>query len=234
MGLFYGKDKKFRDILDTKKNFIFIGEAGSGKSEIALNVAAFLAEKRGERVDLFDLDQSKPLFRSRDLEDRMKDEGVDIHYQTQYLDAPTSVGGVSEALMGDRCVVLDIGGGENAARIGGCYAHLLKDEDSVAVYVVNPYRPWTKSIEAIDGTMSAIVTSVRLDSIYVLGNPNLGCFTSAEEVIEGIGKADGLLADFVKVPTSCVKRDLYDEVKGKTEKDIFPIDLYLTYEWADR
>ena len=56
MSIFYEMDKNFGDLLDEKKNFLFIGEAGSGKSEIVLNVAAKLAEKTGSRVQVFDMD----------------------------------------------------------------------------------------------------------------------------------------------------------------------------------
>ena len=56
MGLFYEMDKNFGDVLKEKKNFLFIGEAGSGKSEIVLNVAAKLARETGKKVDLFDMD----------------------------------------------------------------------------------------------------------------------------------------------------------------------------------
>ena len=83
MGLFYEMDKNFGDVLKEKKNFLFIGEAGSGKSEIVLNVAAKLARETGKKVDLFDMDQTKPLYRSRDMADDFKELGVDIHYQDQ-------------------------------------------------------------------------------------------------------------------------------------------------------
>ena len=73
MGLFYEMDKNFGDVLKEKKNFLFIGEAGSGKSEIVLNVAAKLARETGKKVDLFDMDQTKPLYRSRDMADDFKE-----------------------------------------------------------------------------------------------------------------------------------------------------------------
>ncbi|WP_314033099.1 hypothetical protein, partial [Mogibacterium timidum] len=175
MSIFYEMDKDFGDLLKEKKNFLFIGEAGSGKSEIVLNVAAKLAEQTGAKVQVFDMDQSKPLYRSRDMKDAFAQKGVEINYQLQFLDAPTVVGGVAESLMNkDVYTVLDIGGGHNASRVVGVYAHLLKDDDTVPIYVINPYRPWTKSLKAIDETMSDIVTAARLNRIYILGNPNLG------------------------------------------------------------
>ena len=167
MGLFYEMDKNFGDVLKEKKNFLFIGEAGSGKSEIVLNVAAKLARETGKKVDLFDMDQTKPLYRSRDMAEDFKELGVDIHYQDQFLDAPTAVSGVATSLMADHYTLMDIGGGSPAARMAGAYAHILKNEDSVPVYIINPYRPWTKSLESIDGTMSSILKAVNLDHIYM-------------------------------------------------------------------
>ena len=233
MEFFYENDKTFDQLMEEKKNFIFIGEAGSGKSEIVLNVAHMLAEKTGKKVDLFDLDQTKPLYRSRDMKEAFAKEGVEIHYQDQLLDAPSAVGGVAVSLMGDGYTLLDIGGGHAAARMAGSYSHLLAKEDSVPVYVINPYRPWTKSLEAIDGTMTHILRSCRLDHIYILGNPNLGYTTNVYEFMEGLDKLDELLEGLTVVNSACVRKDLYEDVKDETDKFLLPIELYLTYSWVD-
>ena len=50
MSIFYEMDKNFGDLLDEKKNFLFIGEAGSGKSEIVLNVAGREDRQQGSGV----------------------------------------------------------------------------------------------------------------------------------------------------------------------------------------
>ncbi|MCF0140797.1 MAG: hypothetical protein HUJ78_02070 [Mogibacterium sp.] len=212
---------------------MFIGEAGSGKSEIVLNVAHMLAEQTGKKVDLFDLDQTKPLFRSRDLKEAFAKDGVTIHFQEQLLDAPSAVGGVATSLMGDGYTLLDIGGGHSAARMAGGYCHLLAKEDSVPVYVINSYRPWTKSLEAIDGTMSHILKSTRLDHIYILGNPNLGYATDVNEFMNGLDKLDELLDGITTVNSACVRSDIYEEAQARTDKFLLPMELYLTYEWVD-
>lgn len=233
MNLFYESDKTIEDLMNEKKNFVFIGEAGSGKSEIILNIAHMLAERTGKQVDLFDLDQTKPLYRSRDMEEAFSRDGVTIHYQEQFQDAPTQVGGVRASLYGDGYTLLDIGGGHQAARYAGSYSDLLSKEDSVPVYIVNSYRPWTRSLEGIDGTMSHILNSIRLDHIYILGNPNLGYMTSGDEFIHGLEKIDDLFDGLTTVNSACVRKDIYEEVKDRTEKFLLPIDLYLTYEWVD-
>ena len=233
MGLFYEADKTFEQLMDEKKNFVFIGEAGSGKSEIVLNIAAKLAEKTGKKVDLFDLDQTKPLYRSRDMQDAFEEKGVTIHYQDQYLDAPVMVGGVRVSLVSDNYTLLDIGGGHQAAKFAGAYADLLSKDDAVPVYIVNPYRPWTKSVDSIDGTMQHILGSMRLDHIYILGNPNLGYTTSVNEFMGGLEKIDELFDGFTTINSACVRREIFEEAQAKTDKSLVPIDLYLTYSWVD-
>ena len=233
MGLFYEADKSFEQLMDEKKNFVFIGEAGSGKSELVLNIALKLAKQSGRQVDLFDLDQTKPLYRSRDLQEDFASKGVNIIYQDQYLDAPVMVGGVRVSLVSDNYTLLDIGGGHQAAKFAGAYADLLSKDDSVPVYIINPYRPWTKSVDAIDGTMRHILGSMRLDHIYILANPNLGYATTVSEFMDGLNKVDELLDGFTVVNSACVRRDIYDEVSKLTDKSLIPVDLFLTYSWVD-
>lgn len=233
MGLFYEADKTFSELMKEKKNFVFIGEAGSGKSEIVLNVANKLAEATGKNVDLFDLDQTKPLYRSRDMKEDFAGRGVTIHYQDQYLDAPVMVGGVRVSLVSDNYTLLDIGGGHQAAKFAGAYSDLLSKDDSVPVYIINPYRPWTKSVDAIDGTMRHILGSMRLDHIYMLANPNLGYATTVNEFMEGLDKTDSLLDGFTVVNSACIRRELYEEAQALTDKHLVPIDLFLTYSWVD-
>ena len=233
MGLFYEAEKTFEELMDEKKNFVFIGESGSGKSELVLNVALKLAERTGKPVDLFDLDQTKPLYRSRDMKEEFAKRGVNIIYQDQYLDAPVMVGGVRVSLVSDNYTLLDIGGGHQAAKFAGAYADLLSKDDSVPVYIINPYRPWTRDVDSIDGTMRHILGSMRLDHIYILGNPNLGYSTTVNEFMDGLEKIDELLDGFTAVNSACVRRDIFEEAQAKTDKALVPIDLFLTYSWVD-
>ncbi|MBR4090959.1 MAG: hypothetical protein IKK28_08835 [Mogibacterium sp.] len=233
MNLFYESEKTIEELMTEKKNFVFIGEAGSGKSEIVLNIANKLAQSTGKQVDLFDLDQTKPLYRSRDMQQDFADRGVNIIYQDQYLDAPVMVGGVRVSLVSDNYTLLDIGGGHQAAKFAGAYSDLLSKDDAVPVYIVNPYRPWTKSVDAIDGTMQHILGSTRLDHIYLLGNPNLGYATTVNEFMDGLDRIDELFDGFTTVNSACIREELYEDAQALTSKTLMPIDLFLTYSWVD-
>lgn len=234
MGLFYEEGKTFEELMNEKKNFVFIGEAGSGKSEIVLNTAIKLAESAVFPVDLFDLDQTKPLYRSRDMQEEFASRGVNIHYQDQYLDAPVMVGGVRTSLISDNYTLLDIGGGHQAAKFAGAYADLLSKDDSVPVYVFNPYRPWSKSVDAVDATMQHILGSMRLDHIYILANPNLGYVTTVNDFMEGLKKTDELFDGYTKVNSAFIRRDICDEASELTDKTLLPMDLYLSYSWIEK
>ena len=118
-----------------KRNFVFLGEAGCGKSELAVNLACRLAAA-GESVHLFDLDMTKPLFRTRDLGDALEKAGVDLHYEEQFMDAPTVSGGVMRLLRDQgACTVLDVGGDYIGARSIGGYAPLLERPETAVYYL---------------------------------------------------------------------------------------------------
>ena len=142
-----------RDLLpfDSSTNFVFLGEAGGGKSEIALNVAQALAETGDKPVHFFDLDMTKPLFRSRDQHSMLEEFGVEVHYEEQFMDAPTLTGGVRRLLNDQGCyTVLDVGGDYIGARSIGGYAPLLNRDGTTIYYVINPFRPWSATLEHID------------------------------------------------------------------------------------
>ena len=184
---------------------VFLGEAGCGKSELSVHWA-LQAAAEGKTVSFFDLDQTKPL----------------IRFEPQTADAPTQVGGLVPALLDEkRTVILDVGGNDTGARlIGGC-AHLLKSAD--AWFVVNPYRPWSGTVEHIDGTLSAVLRAARLGMPRFLLNPSLGAQTTAEEFLTGLETGLRLLSPYVKVEAAAVTESLLPQVESHTELPLIPI-----------
>ena len=151
-----------KELIGTSSNFIFLGEAGSGKSEISINFAKMLAELGEKPVHYFDLDMTKPLFRSRDVVEEMESFGVIFHYEKQFMDAPTQVGGVNRLLKDNSCyVIMDVGGDYIGARAVGGYAPKINKEDTIVYYVLNAYRPWSNDIDHIDETLGKILATLR-------------------------------------------------------------------------
>lgn len=219
-----------------KQNFIFLGEAGSGKSEIAVNLAMDLAKHSHKKVHFFDMDMTKPLFRSRDLDEEFEKAGVELHYQEQFMDAPTLVGGVNRLLKDkDSIVIMDVGGDYIGARSIGGFAPRLNNEDTVVYYVLNAMRPWSYDIEHIDETLGQIlhVSHINLTQIKLIDNPNSGVTTTAEEYLECSKKMIETVTPYMPIEFSCVNEDLYDGVKQHAKLPLVPIHLYLTYEWLN-
>ena len=242
---------KFIDdaIVAGKTNFILIGEAGCGKSEIALNLAKYFAENTDKKVHLFDMDMTKPLFRSRDLLDNTELSEINFHFAEQFYDAPTVVGGVREHLSNDEeIVVMDVGGDDIGARsIGGFMMGADKNKLCV-MYVLNYYRPFCQDIEHIDQFLAEIlqVSRLTIDDIHFIHNPNAGITTSAEETIEGARQMNELISSYRNIEMTCIREDIADEVLQELLHEDFPFEknlgisdstdymkvhLYLTYEW---
>lgn len=212
--------------LQRHSNSIFLGEAGCGKSELAVHLVLELA-RQGREVHFFDLDQTKPLMRSRDAEGLLEKAGVTVHFQQQYADAPTQVGGLIPLLLDEKkAVILDVGGNDTGAKLIGGYAHLLKAAD--VWFVVNPYRPWSATTEHIDGTLSAILRASRLKMPRFLLNPNLGGGTTLEEYLFGIKLGLELLSPYVAVEAAAVPAPLYEQAKAETALPLIPITSHIS------
>ncbi len=205
---------------------VFLGEAGCGKSELAVQWALMAAE-HGQEVHFFDLDQTKPLLRSRDAAALLEAAGATVHFERQTADAPTQVGGLTPLLLDkSKTLILDVGGNDTGARLIGGYAHLLKSAD--AWFVVNPYRPWSGTVEHIDGTLSAVLKAARLGLPRFLLNPTLGTDTTAEEFLAGVEQGLAMLSPYVKVEAAAVSETLLPEVEGRTELTLLPITPRIT------
>lgn len=220
---------------EKQKNFVFIGEAGSGKSEIAINFARYLQELGQKKVHFFDLDMTKPLFRSRDIKTKMEDMGIVFHNEEQFMDAPTLTGGVIRLLKDEDClVVMDVGGDSIGARSIGGFASAVSQTNTCVYYVLNAYRPWSYDIDHIDHTLGSIlgVSHIELGQIHFINNPNTGHTTTAEEFLAGSRKMWEMVSPYQHMDFSCIRQELYEEVKNIHTGPILPIRLYLTYPWV--
>lgn len=213
------------------KNTVFLGETGSGKTEVALNLARRLAKEGGRSVHFFDMDQTKPLFRARDCAKELEKDGVVFHFQEQYLDAPTVAPGVIERLLDKESIVLmDVGGGAHGSHMIGQFSHILSGEGSRVVYLINPYRPWSRTLEDIQVTVGRVAGAARLRELCLVANPNFGPETTAQDVIEGLSRYAELFPD--KEPEFvCALESISTEVEEHVSVPVLPIRLNTLPEW---
>lgn len=225
------------EILESCKgynNFLFIGEAGCGKSEIAVNFARRIADSNEKEVHFFDLDMTKPLFRSRDLTKELKSFGLHVHFEEQFMDAPVLTGGVNQQL-NDTSIytVLDVGGDYIGARSIGGYAPMINRQDTLIYYVINPYRPWSYDLDHIDLVLGEVlgVSHIDIKKIHMISNPNMGFQTDIDEIVKGNTKLNQLISPYKKLDFVCVREALYEEARQRLDLPVMPLHLYLTYPW---
>lgn len=208
------------------KNRVYLGGPGSGKSEIAINTAIWLAKACPGKVHLFDLDQTKPLLRARDVQEKLERAGVVLHYERQMADEPVLTGGVAAYMLdADTQVVLDVGGGEAGARLIGGFSHLLSRADTGVYYVINHYRPWNDEILSVDQTLSSVLRAARVQQVHFLANPALGPDTTAEEAVEGMKATQKMLGPYAKLEAGYVLASLYEAVCRQIRIPLYPLEL---------
>lgn len=220
------EDRILKDLIGTYKNFVFIGESGSGKTELGINMAMELA-KRCSKVHFFDLDQTKPLFRARDAAGFMEAGGVRVHSQKQFQDIPSMVPGIAESFMDQgQYTLLDVGGNEHGAFMAGQLERYINTEDTCVFFIVNVYRPWSRDARHIIETKNSILNACRIARVRLISNPNLGPTTTVREVVEGNRRLVQMLGENALIDYVCVSENLSGTVT-ELGQDIIPIHAYI-------
>lgn len=215
--------------------FVFVGEAGSGKSELALNKAFSLAAA-GRCVRFFDLDQTKPLFRSRELATRMTSNGIQFDQDSQFLDARTMPAGVMARLNDASLnVVVDVGGDAQGAIVLGQCASAWTSEVE-ASFVINPYRAFSGTSVEIEATLASIESVARLLALGIIANPNFGGQTTFEDVLGGIDLVEANVSAIDrKIRKVTALRQFLDRIVAeRTEYVVEGIDRYIVAPWELR
>lgn len=206
-------------------NFIFIGEAGSGKSEISTAFARCLATRCNRQVDFFDLDQTKPLFRSRDYLGGTDIPNLTLHYQEQLLDSPLSTPGVVESLSDSQVyTVLDVGGNVVGARMVAPFSQYTNSADALAWFIVNPYRPWSRNREVLNETIHQISANSRIARFRFLSNPTFGPDTTLEQALSGHKEVVQMVAPN-SVDALCLDSKLAGQLGNTWDGPVFALDL---------
>jgi len=219
-----------------EKNFVFLGEAGCGKSEIAVNLALRLAGRGDRSVHFFDLDMTKPLFRSREMAEPLAEKGICVHFEEQFMDAPTTVGGPEVYLRREDCFsVLDVGGDYIGARSIGQYAPLFRLPSTAVYYILNPFRPWSDTLERIDLVLSDILTvsHLTLADLRLIGNPNLGPGTGLEDFRKGRQMLEETVAPYKPIDFYCAEKTIANAASELIGESVMSLELFIRYPWRE-
>jgi len=184
---------------------VLVGHFGSGKSEIAVNLA-FGWRDRGAEVTVIDLDLVKPYFRSRLLRDEMQERGIVVSVPENdrfYADLPILVpearGAVGQAVAGGRRVILDVGGSEVGSRVLGSLPGLGNPALTDVLFVVNGNRPFAEDPPAVVAMLRDIESVSKLRVTGLVANTHLMEETTPDIVAAGIDLA-GAVAQATGIP----------------------------------
>lgn len=178
-----------RIISEGKRIFAFVGDFGSGKTEIAINFA-LMRKAYGKDVAIADLDVVNLYFRSREHTNYLQERGINVILPPQkYRNAdvpiitPIVMGSISDH---DTDLILDIGGEENGIAVLGYLSEYLIGEAYEILFVINGRRPFTRKVEDIVSLYDRLTRKARSVKINSLvNNTNLMDETTGEIVKEG-------------------------------------------------
>lgn len=170
---------------------VVCGHYGSGKTNVAVNLAVDAAEK-GETVYLADVDIVNPYFRAADAVSMLEDAGVTPlipEFANSNVDIPALPPRLSSLISGgDGRIFIDVGGDDGAVVLGR-YASLIKDARYDMICVVNMYRPLTETPADAVADMREIEGYSGLRCTGIVNNSSLGRETSAEDFLRSFDYA---------------------------------------------
>lgn len=229
-----------------KKVYVLIGNFGSGKTEISLNLAVKGMEQ-GKSV-LVDLDVINPYFRSAERKDILDAAGVKLLHPIFALttvDVPSLPPDIYSVFIDDHeTVVFDVGGDPAGATALGQYKanfDNLPEGCLEVLYVINPRRPFSAEPDMVLELMERINYRSRLPVTGLVNNANLAKETTVEDLLDGYDMVkeiseksgvpvvmtaglEGPLGEFLK---EAQRRGLSDEWIGKP----FAITSYMHRDW---
>jgi hypothetical protein len=166
-----------------------VGNYGSGKTEIAVNLAIALS-KQGLSVSIADLDIVNPYFRCREAEELMSQHGIRVVVpppSQTWADLPIVVPQIKGMLdpQGDQVSIFDVGGDDVGAKLLSSFVEPLGDNPYALWQVINARRPFTDTVEGCIDMQNAIQESSRLKVSGLVVNTHLMEETTPEVVVEG-------------------------------------------------
>ena len=206
--------------MNYKRLTILCGHYGSGKTNIAVNMAYDLKNQR-DNIAVADLDIVNPYFRSKDSQKDFEQRGIRLicsDFASSNVDLPSMPADLY-SITDDRSlsVILDIGGDDRGAyALGRLRDAILAENDYDMYMVVNKYRPLTPDAQSTLEVMGEIEGACGIPFTGIINNSNLAGETDAQDVLSSMKYAQEVSElSGLPVVLTTVETHLYDELKDK-------------------
>jgi hypothetical protein len=180
---------RFRPPRLSKSVVIIVGGYGSGKSEVAVNLARFLGVEQTEPVTIADLDIVNPYFRSREAAARLAELGVRSIVPSGekfYAELPIILPEIKGAIENrEGKLILDVGGDDVGATVLSSLSGAFVPDEYELLLVLNARRPFTSTVDGCLKMIGQIEAASRLKFTGIISNTHLMTETTASIVLDG-------------------------------------------------
>ncbi len=190
-------------------SYILVGDYGSGKTEVAVNLTLELAREYASvggraaparaddlltrKISIADLDLVNPYFRCREALEPLERAGVRVvmpQGSHQYADLPILLPQVKGLLQDEATLsVLDVGGDEVGSRVLAGLSPAFSAERHHFLFVVNANRPFNDTVDGVERTIARIEAASGLRVSGLVSNTHLMQETTPEMVAQGAALA---------------------------------------------
>ena len=194
---------------------IIVGAYGSGKTEVAINLAVYMNAK-GTPVRLADLDLVNPYFRTREARQALRRLGIDVVLPpARYMqaDLPILTPEVSGMLRHPSgLTLLDVGGDDVGATVLAALADAMEGKTLQVLQVINPNRPYTDTVSGCLKMRGAIEAKARMTITGIIGNANFMEKTTVQDILAGyafsknVAEAANIPLVFITTPAALLTR----------------------------
>ena len=215
--------------MDFKRILLFSGHYGSGKTNIAVSLAHELKKTR-DRVTIADVDIVNPYFRTSDSRADLEASGIRLicsSFAGSTVDLPALPAEIYSVTDDPgQTALIDVGGDDRGAlALGRLREQILAEGNYEMFFVINRFRPLTKTPELTIEVMQEIEQAAQMRFTSVINNSNLGAETTAEDVLGSMPYAHEVcrLAG-LPLKMTAVDESLYEQLSGQID-NLFPLHL---------
>ena len=210
---------------------VIVGHYGSGKTNIAVNLALSLKQKH-DNVMIVDYDVVNPYYRTADSVELLWEAGINTiipEYANTNVEIP-AVAGIN-AIFSDKeaKVIIDVGGEDVGALALGVIEKKLRNEDCTMLCVINKKRPVIDTPEKVLDMIKAIeISSGMMRTEGLINNTHLGEFTDYEVVANSYEytKESERICGIPTVFTASALEDAENEKLSSLFGSVYPIKIY--------